>query len=63
MGQFADDSVSRVHRREKKKQNNSFNLAESVHAPEYSTIESSIPPEPAHKFEVTLEPASFSDEK
>jgi len=52
-----------VTTREKRKQKNGFDLAESVHEPEYCTIRSRIPPEPAHKFEVTLEPSSFSDEK
>jgi hypothetical protein len=51
--------------REKKKQKNGFDLLESIHAPEFATLEAKghIPPEPAHKFEVTLECASFSEEK
>jgi len=52
-----------ISSREKKKENTTFDLLESVHAPEYATIESRIPPEPAHKFVVTLEPANFSEEK
>lgn len=48
---------------ERKKQHNVFDLAESVHAAEYSVNARRIPPEPAHRFEVTLEPASFSEEK
>jgi hypothetical protein len=49
--------------REKKKQQNLFDLVETVHAPEYSMVAPRIPPEPTHRFEVTLEPSSFSEEK
>ncbi|KAI5776603.1 arginine-tRNA-protein transferase [Geopyxis carbonaria] len=48
---------------EKKKQKNEFDLSESVHAPDYPALQGHIPPEPAHKFEVTLELASFTEEK
>ncbi|KAF8245235.1 hypothetical protein K440DRAFT_556261, partial [Wilcoxina mikolae CBS 423.85] len=50
---------------EKKKKKSGFDLLESIHASEFATIEAQghIPPEPAHKFEVTLECASFSEEK
>ncbi|TGZ81358.1 hypothetical protein EX30DRAFT_306301, partial [Ascodesmis nigricans] len=47
----------------KKRQKNEFDLAETVHAAEYATLQGHIPPEPSHRFEVTLEPASFSQEK
>ncbi|KAF8541020.1 arginine-tRNA-protein transferase [Trichophaea hybrida] len=51
--------------KEEKKKKNEFDLLESIHAPEFATLEAQghIPPEPAHKFEVTLECASFSEEK
>lgn len=49
--------------REKKKQKNEFDLIESVHAPEYSTIQHQTPPEPAHRLEINLEASEFSEEK
>ncbi|RPA86986.1 hypothetical protein BJ508DRAFT_410576 [Ascobolus immersus RN42] len=36
-------------------------LEKMVHACEYSTLKT--PPEPAHKFEITLEPSNFTEEK
>lgn len=48
---------------EKKKSKNDFDLCDSVQAPEYSKISSQIPPEPAHKFSVTIEPSTFTKEK
>ncbi|RPB13588.1 hypothetical protein P167DRAFT_534937 [Morchella conica CCBAS932] len=48
---------------EKKKQKNEFDLIESVHAPEYSTIQHQTPPEPAHRLEINLEASEFSKEK
>ncbi|KAL7270890.1 Arginyl-tRNA--protein transferase 1 [Rhizina undulata] len=50
-------------KKEKKNHKNKFNLSESVHAPEYSAIQNQVPPEPAHKLEVDLEPADFTEEK
>jgi len=50
---------------EKKIQRSEFSLIESVHAPEYSHLEKlqRIPPEPAHKLDVKLEPPVFTEEK
>ncbi|RPB05544.1 hypothetical protein L873DRAFT_1662700 [Choiromyces venosus 120613-1] len=50
---------------EKKRQQSEFNLIETVHGPEYSTLQGlqRIPPEPAHKFEVKLESTVFTEEK
>ncbi|KAF2808685.1 uncharacterized protein BDZ99DRAFT_463584 [Mytilinidion resinicola] len=46
---------------EKARQKNGFDLLSTIHEAESTVIKS--PPEPAHKFEVTLEPDSFSKEK
>ncbi|KAG0128919.1 arginine-tRNA-protein transferase [Tuber indicum] len=50
---------------EKRRQQSEFNLIETVHGPEYSTLQglNRIPPEPAHKFEVELESTVFTEEK
>lgn len=48
---------------EKKSNRFEFNLIESVHAPEYLTIQHQTPLEPAYKFEVDLEAAYFTEEK
>jgi hypothetical protein len=56
-------------RREKKAQRNRFDLQLSVHKSEYCNIKRPIDPstntplEPAHKFEVNLEPDRYSKEK
>lgn len=47
--------------REKARQRNSFDLAGAVHESEYVNVKR--PPEPAHRFEVTLEPDHFTQEK
>ncbi|EKG17935.1 Arginine-tRNA-protein transferase [Macrophomina phaseolina MS6] len=46
---------------EKARQRNGFDLCEVIHEAEYTNIKR--PPEPAHRFEVTLEPDSFTEEK
>ncbi|KAI9869362.1 MAG: Arginyl-tRNA--protein transferase 1 [Trichoglossum hirsutum] len=48
-------------REEKTRGRNIFDLHESVHGCEYSRLKN--PPEPAHKFEVTLESNNFTEEK
>jgi arginyl-tRNA---protein transferase len=49
------------HIRDKAKQRTEFDLLEAVHASEYGRL--STPPDPAHRFEVNLEPADFTEEK
>ncbi|CCX16197.1 arginine-tRNA-protein transferase [Pyronema domesticum] len=53
--------------REQKKKQQTFDLIETVHAAEYSTLEAAGRVQedlkPEHKFEVTLEPAGFTEEK
>lgn len=44
-----------------KKRDNDFNLAERIHEAEYSQLK--IPPQPEHRFEVTLEEDNFTQEK
>ncbi|KAF2141222.1 uncharacterized protein K452DRAFT_318885 [Aplosporella prunicola CBS 121167] len=46
---------------DKTRQRNTFDLFEAVHEAEYSNLKR--PPEPAHRFEVTLEPDNFTEEK
>lgn len=46
---------------EKARQRNGFDLCDVIHEAEYSNVKR--PLEPAHRFEVTLEPDSFTDEK
>lgn len=56
--------ASRLHpvsKKEKARLKNTFDLPLEVHRAEYNKVK--LPPEPAHKFEVSLEPASFTDEK
>ncbi|KAF8454597.1 arginine-tRNA-protein transferase [Terfezia claveryi] len=48
-------------REEKKKLKTEFDLFRSVHGPEYPYLRT--PPEPNRKFEVTLEPSTFTEEK
>lgn len=55
--------------REKKRRKCHFDLSESVHETEYTNVKRPVDPstkkpiEPAHKFEVTTEPDSFTQEK
>ncbi|KAI5815681.1 arginine-tRNA-protein transferase [Pyronema omphalodes] len=53
--------------REQKKKQQTFNLIETIHAAEYSTLEAagriSEDLKPKYRFEVTLEPAAFTEEK
>lgn len=53
--------VDNLFPREKKRKRTEFDLLEGVHEPEYDRIKK--PPEPAHKLEVTLEEAEYTDEK
>ncbi|EOD45083.1 putative arginine-trna-protein transferase protein [Neofusicoccum parvum UCRNP2] len=46
---------------EKARQRNGFHLCEVIHEAEYSNLKR--PPEPAHRFEVSLEPDNFTEEK
>ena len=57
--------LGRPSREKKKERNQQFDLVVAVHAAEYSAIErrGHIPPAPAHRLQVTLEHASFSEEK
>ncbi|KAJ3521251.1 hypothetical protein NM688_g9040 [Phlebia brevispora] len=47
----------------KGKDNQPSKLEEAIHASELEHCASTSGPEPAHKFQVTLEPASYTDEK
>lgn len=47
--------------REKARQKNHFDLTREIHRAELQNVKQ--PPEPAHRFEVTLEPADFTSEK
>lgn len=55
--------------REKKRRKNVFDVCKAVHEPEYQQVKRPIdtrtekPIEPAHKFEVTLGPDNFTEEK
>ncbi|KAK8428124.1 arginine-tRNA-protein transferase [Phyllosticta citricarpa] len=51
----------RKSKEEKARDRNEFNLADAVHEAEYSNLKK--PPEPAHKFEVTLDRDNFTAEK
>ena len=54
---------------EKKRRKNTFDVYEAVHECEYRCVRRPIdtrteePVEPAHKFEVALEPDTFTEEK
>ncbi|KAF2760622.1 arginine-tRNA-protein transferase 1 [Pseudovirgaria hyperparasitica] len=48
-------------REQKARERSSFDLAHALRESEYANL--SLPPEPAHRFEVTLEPADFTEEK
>jgi arginine-tRNA-protein transferase len=47
--------------REKARLKNTFDFVEEIHRSDYDNVKR--PPEPAHRFEVTLEPAGFTAEK
>ena len=55
--------------REKRRRKNHFDTCKAVHESEYERVGKPIdtrtnaPIEPAHKFEVTLEPDKFTEEK
>ncbi|KAI1573408.1 arginyl-tRNA:protein arginylyltransferase [Pyrenophora tritici-repentis] len=50
-----------ISKEEKARLKNTFDLAREIHKAELQNVKQ--PPEPAHRFEVTLEPAAFSPEK
>ncbi|KAF2100023.1 arginyl-tRNA-protein transferase [Rhizodiscina lignyota] len=50
-----------ISKEEKKRQRNEYDLARTIHESEYSEVRT--PPEPAHRFEVTLEEDAFTQEK
>ncbi|KAL0470682.1 arginine-tRNA-protein transferase [Neurospora intermedia] len=57
-------AAARVHprtRQEARKRHNEFDLIDRIHEPEAQFLKT--PPEPAHKFTVTLEPDDFTEEK
>lgn len=63
-GEEYANQASRLYprsRKEAKQRNNEFHLVERVHEAEYAQIKT--PPEPAHKFVVTLEENTFTQEK
>lgn len=47
--------------RDKARERNGFDIIHAVHEAEYKSLD--VPPEPAHKLEVTLESDDFTDEK
>lgn len=60
---YANNAV-KVHpktRAGKAEQKNNFNLISAIHESEYSNVKK--PLEPAHRFEVSLEPDAFTEEK
>lgn len=64
LGEEYTKEASRLYPRtkeESKRRNNEFNLEERVHEAEFGRLKT--PPEPAHKFEVTLEEDNFTEEK
>lgn len=64
---MGDDYVTEAARKypkskeEAKKRNNDFNLLDRIHEAEHAQLKQ--PPQPAHKFEVTLETNEFTEEK
>lgn len=68
-GHFTCEDLLTSHCRAKRKNRTVFNLTNAVHKSEYSSIprptekKTKRPIEPAHKFEVTLEPDKFTKEK
>jgi arginine-tRNA-protein transferase len=64
VGEDYTKAAARLHPRSKaeaKRRNNVFDLSERIH--ECELVQIKQPPEPAHKFEVTLEDDTFTDEK
>ncbi|KAK6528378.1 Arginyl-tRNA--protein transferase 1, variant 2 [Arthrobotrys megalospora] len=53
--------ISRQEKRRKRLAG--FNVVERIHEPEYATLKSKNPLEPAHKFEIRLEENTFTQEK
>ncbi|KAF9639697.1 Arginine-tRNA-protein transferase [Lasiodiplodia theobromae] len=64
LGESYMNEAKKLHpktKEEKAKQRNGFNLCHVIHEAEDSNVKR--PPEPAHRFEVTLEPDNFTEEK
>ncbi|OMP84652.1 Arginyl-tRNA--protein transferase 1 [Diplodia seriata] len=64
LGESYMNEAKKLHpktKEEKAKQRNGFSLCDVIHEAEDMKVKR--PPEPAHRFEVTLEPDSFTDEK
>ena len=68
-GRWPSANCARDGLREKKYYRNNFDLSLKVHGAEYQSIKRPVNPrnketiEPAHKFEVTLEEDTFTEEK
>ncbi|KAF1989084.1 arginine-tRNA-protein transferase 1 [Aulographum hederae CBS 113979] len=60
---YIKEAAKKYPKSRAEKRNNEFNLATSVHEAEYSSLKGRTPPEPEHRFEVNLEPDTFSEEK
>ncbi|KAF9870149.1 arginine-trna-protein transferase 1 [Colletotrichum karsti] len=63
-GEAYATEAARLHprsREQAKKRDSEFELVERIHEAEYETLQ--VPPEPAHKFSVTLEDDDFTEEK
>ncbi|KAK4212217.1 arginine-tRNA-protein transferase [Rhypophila decipiens] len=63
-GEAYAKEVARLYprsREEARKRDNEFDLVSRIHEPEIGSLR--VPPEPAHKFTVTLEPDTFTEEK
>ncbi|OCK77485.1 hypothetical protein K432DRAFT_407285, partial [Lepidopterella palustris CBS 459.81] len=64
LGDDYTKEAARLHpksKEEKARQRSSFDLLTAIHKSEYTYLK--MPPDPAHRFEVTLEPDTFSEEK
>ncbi|TEA16056.1 Arginyl-tRNA--protein transferase 1 [Colletotrichum sidae] len=64
IGESYVKEAARLHprsREQAKKRDSEFNLVERIHEAEYGTLK--VPPEPAHRFSVTLEDDDFTEEK
>ncbi|KAL1617854.1 Arginyl-tRNA--protein transferase 1 [Neofusicoccum ribis] len=64
LGESYISEAKKLHpksKEEKARQRNGFHLCEVIHEAEYSNLKR--PPEPAHRFEVSLEPDNFTEEK
>ncbi|KAF2090088.1 arginine-tRNA-protein transferase 1 [Saccharata proteae CBS 121410] len=61
--EYIDESKKRhpKSKEEKAKTRNEFDLYEAIHEAEYAKLKT--PPEPAHRFKITLEPDNLTEEK